>query len=475
MRTGARLYFGASLVAQAAALLRYVVLARILGPQELGYAAMLVLTAQFFESITDAGADRFVVQDRDGDAPKTQGVVQLAMALRGVLIAAGLILSANVVSTLYKAPIISGALQALAFVPLVNGFINLDMRRAQRHGDFRPESYATIFGELAGVAATAAAALVVRDHTAVIYGLMARALVMLGVSHITARRAYRWALGEAEVRRFGTFATPLFINGVFLFFGSQGDRLMVGGGLGPTALGHYSAILLLIFYPTSAVSRFVMGMHLPLVAAARDNQEQARLGAERLAGQILLLAVAAAIGFTVVGPVFAPLLYGREFAQPLLIFATLGVLQAARLLRFWPTTLALGSGRTKVVMANNIARMVALPAAYFANVCWHSLLAIIGGFVLGELLAQAVALWLLARSSPDGIASGARRTITFVLISAALVGCAYAVESQAWLPLAGCFALGVGLLAMLAVHERRVLAEVWGQIRTRISPFGRRM
>jgi O-antigen/teichoic acid export membrane protein len=468
VRTGARLFFGASMVAQAAALLRYVVLARILGPEELGLAAMLVLTAQFFESVTDAGADRYIVQDRDGDSPRTQGVVQLAMAVRGVLIAVALVLSAGVVSRLYDAPIIAGALQALAIVPLVTGVINLDLRRAQRQGDFRPESYATIFGELAGVAATATAALIARDHTSVIYGLLARALVTVSVSHFTAERSYRWATGDAEIRRFAAFATPLFVNGLFLFFGSQGDRLMVGGALGATALGQYSAILLLIYYPTSAVSRFVMGMHLPLVAAARDSPARSTETADRLAGQILLLAVAGAVGFTLAGPIFAPLLYGHQFGQPLLIFAALGVLQAARLLRFWPTTLALGAGRSKVVMANNVARMIALPAAYFANEYWHSLLAIIGGFVLGEIVAQIVALWLLNRSAPAAMVTGIRRTLMFALTSSILITCAAAFQYGARLPLATGSAIGAGVLILLAMQERRVLQEAWALVRNRL-------
>src|SRR5689334_8515196 len=77
VRRGTKSYLAASLVAQASALARYVVLARMVGPTELGLAATLILTAQFFESISDTGADRFIVQDATGDTPATQGLVQV--------------------------------------------------------------------------------------------------------------------------------------------------------------------------------------------------------------------------------------------------------------------------------------------------------------------------------------------------------------------------------------------------------------
>ena len=47
--------------------MRYVILARLLGPEQLGLAATLLLTAQFFESLSDTGANRFIVQDARGD------------------------------------------------------------------------------------------------------------------------------------------------------------------------------------------------------------------------------------------------------------------------------------------------------------------------------------------------------------------------------------------------------------------------
>jgi O-antigen/teichoic acid export membrane protein len=474
VRQGTKAYFAANLTAQAAALVRYVVLARILGPEQLGLAAMLILTSQFFESISDTGSDRFLVQDPDGDSPRLQGLVQLVLAGRGLLIATALVVSAPLLSGLYRAPTLQASLMWLALSPLIGGFVHLDVRRAQRAQDFRPESAAIIISELVSLAGTATAAFITRDHTAVIYGLVLRAIAFVMVSHLTARRPYRWAYGREEGIRFSMFAAPLFLNGLLLFLGSQGDRLMVGSGLGAAALGHYSAILLLIYYPTSALSKFVMGIHLPHLAASRDDAPAFAAAREKLGGQTALLAVGVTAGFLLVAPVFTPLFYGRQFAQPLQIFALLGVLQAARFLRLWPTTLAVGIGRSSIVMLNNVARMVALPTAFLANLYFHSLESIVGGFIVGEIVALLAALWLLGQAKAVDLRHELLRVGEFVVAGVLVIAWAWALHAGDLVVLPFVAAASALAILVLAQRERLALTDALGFARSRLGRYARR-
>ncbi len=470
MRRGAKAYLAASLVAQASALVRYVILARTIGPTELGLAATLILTSQFFESISDMGADRFIVQDATGDTPTTQKLVQLAIALRGGLIALALVLGAGFVAHLLHTPSLAPSLVALSLAPLIAGFVNLDLRRAQRTADFRPEALSIILSEVAATAATTIAALHLRDHTAVIYGLVVRSIVQVLVSHLTAKRLYGWAYSREIAARLTQFAGPLVVNGLLVFLGTQGDRVIVGSAVGPAALGQYSAILLLVFYPATAISRFLAGIHMPQVARTRDTEQFAH-ERDRLAGRSLLVSTALLVGFTVVGPIATPLLYGHRFAQPLPLFAALGFLQATRLLRFWPTTLALGTGDSVTVLVGNVFRIAALPLTLGAYYLAPSIYTIVGGFILGEIAALASALLLLARRQSTEAGADLRRSLLFIAIGAlGLTGVA-AAQLGNWLVVAPCL---VAIVAMLAVMLRtewaiclEALAMVERQLRRR--------
>jgi O-antigen/teichoic acid export membrane protein len=470
-RKGGHAYLAASLTAQVAALLRYVLLARMLGPTELGYAAMLILTSQFFESVSDTGSDRFLIQDPNGDSPTMQGVVHFVMAMRGLLIAIALAVFAAPLAGIYKSPGLVGSIMILGIYQFIAGFAHLDTRRLQRHGDFRQDSAATIVSETAGLIGTVGAAYFVRDHTAVIYGLAARAACLVIVSHIAAQRPYRWAFSKTEGLRFSRFAAPLFLNGLLLFAGSQGDRLIVGSQIGPEALGHYSAILLLIYYPTSALKNFVMGIHLPQVANANTDPAKMEVQSQRLAGRCLLIATATAAGFAVVGPIATPILYGHAFAQGATIFALLGCLQSTRFLRAWPTTMAIALGRSTIVMFNNLTRTLALPLAVLAALWFHSLLAIVAGFLLGEIAALLVALVQLARAEAISLRQELRRAGEYVAVSATLIASGWSFEHHHLALAFGATAAAVAAVGGVAWQERMWIAEFWREFQRQAGRF----
>ena len=119
---------------------RYTIMVRLLGPEQLGLAALLILTSSFFESISDNGSDRFLIQDRDGDEPAVQKLVQLVFVGRGIFISLGLLIAAYPTALIYDEPALASGLMILAIAPLIGGWMHLDFRRAQRAHDFRPEA-----------------------------------------------------------------------------------------------------------------------------------------------------------------------------------------------------------------------------------------------------------------------------------------------------------------------------------------------
>lgn len=458
MKKGAKAYLAASFVSQGAALVRFVVLSRIIGPEELGLATLLILTSQFFELVTDAASDRFMVQDPEGHEPRLQSVVQAAMFARGVLLAVAIALVAPFAAQLFDAPELTPALFGLALTPLIGGLVHTDVYRAQRANNFGPASLFVASSELAGLVGTATAAFIVRDHTAILYGLLLRAITMVIVSHAVAERPYRWAYARAEAQRFIAFALPLFLNGFLLFLGTQGDRLLING-LGKAELGRYSAVQLLIFYPTAIALRFLVNIHLPGLSASRDNGADFFRASETLAGRTALICLAMAIGFAAIGPFVTPILYGPAFTQVPIIFALLAAQQALRTLRLWPTTMALAIGRTTIAAVDNGVRLIALPLAFVLMQIKPGVVSILAGFTAGEALALLVTFFLINRAAEIGSRSGLIRIGEFLAVCAAIIAAAWAIEARQMVWFAGSLAAGGAALAVLMIKERTVVVE----------------
>jgi O-antigen/teichoic acid export membrane protein len=458
-RRGGSLYFGAALVAQSLALLRYVFLARLLGPEQLGLAATLVVTASFFDMISDTGGERFLIQDRDGGLPQVQSLVQAVTAARGVIICALLLIFCVPIAWFYHTPRLAGGLAVLAISPLILGFQHLDNRRVQREHDFRAEAISSGCAEVAGFSATIAAAWITRDFTAVLYGSIARALALLVTSHLQAKRHYRLGWDNEHAPRLLRFAVPLLINGLLVFIASQGDRVLVGHQLGVKALGYYSAVMLLIFYPTSLLVRYQFALNIPLIAAERDDPAEGERVIDRMGAQTMLLCIGMAAGFAVVAPVVMPILFGGRFAQTPLVVGLIGCLQTARLMANWPTTVALAIGRSTTVLLGNIAQGLAFAGALAGLTLFGGLIGLVGGFIIGQLFAVAIAIGLVNRNLARPIAHRFDLVAICAATYALIVSTDLALADRRWLLLAGLGALWSAWTVWLCRREAHTIVD----------------
>jgi O-antigen/teichoic acid export membrane protein len=459
-RRGGGIYFVGTLVSQAAALLRYVALARLLGPEQVGLAATLVVTGTFFDMVSDTGADRFLIQDRYGDAVSVQKLVQLVLVGRGVFSAAGLALFAIPLANFYRAPELAKAFVILALSPLITGFVHLDVRRAQRAHDFRSQGICMIVGESVGLAATVAAAWLTGQFTAILYGLIARSAVMVLMSHMLAQRPYRLGWDREHAPRLSRFALPLMLNGVVLFIASQSDRVIVGSQLGPKALGLYSAILLLIYYPAVLLATYIHSVYIPLIAAQRDSDTDRNRISDGQGGLTLILAIAMAVGFAVVTPTLAPMLFGDRFRQAALLVGLIGILQMTRFMFGWPTTSALAMGRGGTVLTSNLAHLFALAGALIGLRMTGALEGVVTGLILGEFIALVIALVLLNRDMRRPPLQTFDRVAEFILACGVIVGWNLALSSRLWQSEAAMAAVTAALSLWFYRRESGLIAEM---------------
>ena len=419
-RRGGQLYFASALFGQIAALLRYVTLARMLGPEQLGLAATLVVTGAFFDLIADTGSDRFLIQDRDGDTTELQNLVHLVYVGRGLTIAAALILFSGPIAAFYGQPRLAHGLVFLAASPMILGFLHLDVRRVQRRLDFRPEAIGLMMGEGASLIATGLAAWITRDFTAILYGLIVRSSMMVAVSHFTSKLPYRLAWSAMHGARLSRFSGPLMLSGLMLFIGSQGDRVLVAHQLGAKALGEYSAVSLLIFYPAAVLMKYLHIMYVPMVANERDDPALRNRLADKLGGETLMLAISMAAGFAVVTPFVVTLLYGQRFAQPALLIGIIGILHTTRFMITWPTTVALSMARSVTVFLSNLSRLLVFPCALIALRLIGGLNGVVAGYIVGESCSILVALALMNRDIGRPFFSGFAR-FAMLLVTGALI------------------------------------------------------
>ena len=396
---GGAVVSGGIVAEYAAQVLRVLLLARMLGGEEFGITVSLNAFFALVEMGTFIGVDRFLILAPDGDSPRLLATANVLSLAKGLITAAVMLLLAWPTAYLLSIPNAAGSFCALAVVPLLRGFAHLRVQQIQRTHVFWPDAVSTGAGGLVGLLVCFAAALALRDHRALVWGLCAQAALGTLLTHVLARTRYRLAADWADLRRALRFGVPLMLNGLALALFGQLDRLVVGGLLGLIAVGRYGLAMTVVLVPSSLLFRVGMSVTQPHLSAAWRGPGPARFRAlfAGLSSGFALLGALLGIGVTVLGDSTLRWAFGPRYVVGDVFMALLG---AGALLRFAKGMANLGGlaiGRTVDLMLSNAAGALGLLVTVGALLVRPTLEAAALGYLSGEVFATLVIVILLDR------------------------------------------------------------------------------
>jgi O-antigen/teichoic acid export membrane protein len=396
---GVVLLAGGQVATQSLALLRNIIIARILSPENVGIAATFVMTITFLEMISYMAVDMFLVQAKEGDAPEVQAVAQLFKLLRGFLIGIVLYISAPIIAQLFKTPDAEWAYRLIAVIPMIQGFMHLDWKRQQRHLKYNSTLLVEVVPQLLITLAAYPMVIWLNNYAAVAWLVLSQAISGVIISRIVAVRAYKILVDKKLIRRILIFSWPLLINGLLSFVSMQGDRLIIGTTYSMADLGIYSVATSLVIAIILVIAKFNTSIFLPALSSVQNSQLEFRdrylLGVDLLA----MVAGFSALPFIIFGGDIIILLFGDQYITADAFVPWFGALIAARIFRMAPTAAALAQGETLIPMLSNLYRMLGVAAAIIAAYYKMPVYWIIICGTFGELMAFIAATRLIKKIS----------------------------------------------------------------------------
>lgn len=374
------------LLAEVGALLRSVVLAWATGPEELGRAMVLVLVLRLTEMISDIGVERLLMTSREGDEPEFMAALQGAALVRGAAMAAMLALLAWPMAFMLPDGARFGEYLALAAIPLMRAFLNLDYRHAERNFRYGPLALVEGGSVLIMLAALPLIGRAVPDHRAMLVALMVQAAAQVVLSHLVARRRWTMSIDPVILSRAFRFGTPLVINAFLMFLTFQADRLIVAGWFGWAEVGIYGVALQLASLPAQIAGRAAGSLLAPRLRVALQENALRPLVSKAVKVH-LILAAAFALGFALLAPTAIGLVYGTAFRPSFPLALALGLAAAFRILRTPHSQLAVATGRTGDPARANVWRAMALVPAMGLAALGQPLLSVAIIAMGGEMLA----------------------------------------------------------------------------------------
>lgn len=454
---------------QVLGLLRILILARLLAPEDFGLYAVAAIALGVVAAVSETGFQAALVQ-RPGDIAPHLDTAWTVQALRGLLVSLLLFLIAPSLSAFFGREEATTFLRVAGLAPALAGLTSLSLIKLTRELEFRPRFAVHGAATAAELVAAVAVALWLRNAWAFLAGLFAGHLVRLVGSYLIHPYRPRLRLEAQRIRELAGFGLWVTATRILGYVNSNLPRIFVGRVLGVPDLGLFQLASRLPQATVHRIGNLGRSVAFPAYSRLQDRAGLLRRAYFEVAGMTVALALPLATGLALLGGDFARVFLGEGWVP---MVPALVALAAAELLQAFALTgssllWAVGSPRM-VLIVQGLRTVTLLALVPLLLQRWDLL-----GAALGVLAASGIGclvwIWILKQRLAVGwfgmakgflpqLAAGvAMATILYLSrpVSAALV-------AGGWLPEAAAVVLAGAVGGLVFVGVLVACSWMWPQ------------
>lgn len=219
--------------------LKFLLAARLLGPEQIGLVGIATLSLAIVESLSDTGLSQAVVQRHSKISPQEAGAVWTLQMSRGLVLAIALLLLAVPIAALFKVSASAGLVALAAVIPLLRNAFNPGVFLVQRDRNFRQLSLYEASAALLDFATTLLLIHLGFGAVSILLGNIAGDCVKLVLSwtwfRVPLQPTFQWRL----IRELTSFGKWVWGTSVVTLVLNQLDKVLVARFLGTTEFGLY--------------------------------------------------------------------------------------------------------------------------------------------------------------------------------------------------------------------------------------------
>ncbi len=392
---GASILTVSQLVVALCSFFRNIIIARHISVENFGIATTFALTLSLIEMTSNLALDRILIQDKEGQSDAMLASSHMLQFIRGLITGTILFFLANPIAHMFDLPHLAWAYQLIAIIPVIHGLIHWDMIVRQRNLDFFASSITDALPQLVTLALAYLASIILGDYRAMLVVICSQVFLMTLLSHLLARRPYRWIFQKDLIKKSLNFGWPLLINGLLMFAIFQGDRAVIGAMFTMETLGWYSTAFSLTLLPTLIFAKLSGNLLLPILSRSQEDPVRNEMHCILAVALCFCAGIAMVVFFSISGKAFIGLAFGEKYAMAGTVIGWLGIMQAIRTIRIAPTVISNSQARTKNAMYSNIFRSTALVLAIVFAYMGLSVEWVAVSGVIGETIAIFISFYLL--------------------------------------------------------------------------------
>ena len=219
-------------------LIKIVVLARILAPNDFGLMGIALLTMVAVQRFTISGFNAALIQKKENieNYLNTAWTVEV---IRGFILSMVLYLSSPYVAIFFKTPDARLIIQVIGISVLLQSFTNIGIIYFQKKLEFNKIYIYQLCGTLADFTIAITLALIYKNVWALVFGKLAGKFVSVVMSYLLHPYRPRLAIDFEKIKELFTFGKWILGSMILFFLISHGGDIVIGKILGATMLGFY--------------------------------------------------------------------------------------------------------------------------------------------------------------------------------------------------------------------------------------------
>lgn len=286
------------------------ILARLLVPADFGLVAKAVMVSGFLELISQFGFSAALIRNQQADRHDYDTVWTLTI-MRALAIALLLILFSSPLATFLNEPELQLMFCCYGLATLIGGFTNVGIvdfhKQMQFHLDFKFQLYL----KLSSFITTLAIAFVWQSYWAFPLGLLVRSMVSVLISYRLS--AYRPSLSLSRWRNIFDFSKWMFFYELQTAVSTKLDTFILSRYASTEHLGLFTVANEVASTPTTEIAQPVARATLPGLSKINDQPQQFREMYAAIVSNVLLFAVPAGLGVSLLSEPITAVLLGIKW------------------------------------------------------------------------------------------------------------------------------------------------------------------
>ncbi len=325
--------FALRMINRGLGLVRTIVLARLLSPEDFGLFGIAMLSISILETFSKTGFNAAVIQRRENVEPYLDTAWTVSV-IRGIVLFICLFFASPFIAKFFNSTQAESVIRVIAISTILYGLRNIGILFFQKELNFGRQFFYELSGTIVDVSVAITLAIKLRNTWALVYSGLAANFVLLFVSYLV--HPYRPKL-KFEMEKFQElfrFGKWVLGSGILIFVITQGDDVFVGKVLGVTALGLYQMAYAFSNLPATEICHVISQVTFPAYSKFQDDIPRLRKAFFRVFHFTAFLSIPLAAGILIMAPDFTRIFLGEKWTL---------MIPAFQILAFWGIIRSLGA------------------------------------------------------------------------------------------------------------------------------------